>query len=146
MIMLGLTDGGVLGGSLSALHVILWKFALIAFTRAETENEEFKPSKVWWSAVRRFEVRLKAYEERIRRWVMKRESEGEGGSLPPDSVSYHNKWLEPCAHLSEEGEVSWHPRMMALLAGASAEAERRRMSSIHRAIRQEKRRSKKRGR
>ena len=46
-IYLGLVEDEFLSGSLSALHVILWKFVLIAFTRVDTDKEEFKPDRVW---------------------------------------------------------------------------------------------------
>jgi len=61
MIYLGLAaHDRTLPGALSALHVILWKFVLIAFTRVDTDSATFEPVNVWLQAVRRFRRNLQA--------------------------------------------------------------------------------------
>ena len=69
LIMLGLVDRNrTLQGALSVLHVILWKFVLIAFTRVDTEGITYVPVNVWLQAVRRFmrNVRAKDAKEKHR--------------------------------------------------------------------------------
>ena len=51
----------VLSGALSAIHIIAWKFIVIAFTQVETKGVKFSSSRVWQQAVRRFEGRVDAY-------------------------------------------------------------------------------------
>ena len=105
LIYLGATAEGPLPGSLSALHIILWKFIVIAFTRADTANEEFKPESIWRSAIRRFVVRLMAYAERVRLWRIKLRTP----TIPPRARDRHTTILAPCALIDEEGFVSWTP-------------------------------------
>ena len=112
-------------GSLSALHVIIWKFALIAFTKVETEGVKFKPKDVWWDAVARLEVRLRAYGEGVRRWMMRREGLGDCGPMPPAVLARHSDVVKPLAEMSEDGKLTWHPALSALLARRSHRAEKR---------------------
>ena len=117
-IYLGLTEDGFLSGSISALHVILWKFALIAFTRVDTEKEEFKPDRVWKQAVRRWEVRLKAYAEGVRRLTARRLDQGQG---PPSArtVERLNRALLPGVSVDDMGHLKYDTQVRGLLDSLS---------------------------
>ena len=43
-----------LPGALPALHAILWKFVLIAFTRVDTDSATFEPVNVWLQGYRQY--------------------------------------------------------------------------------------------
>ena len=124
LIYLGLHGETELPGALSALHIITWKFVLIAFTRADTEGEKFDSKRVWRQAVRRFEVRLMAYSEGVRRWVLRYSSREGGAPPPPQVVDRHCDALTPCATVSEEGNVEWSDGFSDLLTIVSAEEEK----------------------
>ena len=109
-IFLGLTSTGPLPSSLSALHIILWKFVVIAFTRKDTANEEFKPKRIWRDAIRRFEVRLLAYSEHIRLWHIQLNTP----TIPPRARDRHAAILGPSALIDDEGLVTWAPHTATL--------------------------------
>ena len=117
-IYLGLAEDGFLSGSMSALHVILWKFVLIAFTRVDTEGEEFKPDRVWRQAVRWWEVRLKAYAEGVRRLFDRRLDQGQG---PPSSrtVERLNGVLLPGVSILDDGWLKFGAQVRDLLDAAN---------------------------
>ena len=113
-IYLGLvTPARVLPAGLSALHVILWKFVLIAFTRVDTDDAKFEPVNVWLQAVRRFRRNLQALGEAERR----RHLGAQGLGSDPPSTGALDKALAPLAHWDpEEGVLELHPDMSDLFA------------------------------
>ena len=90
------------------------RVAAAALVRAETENAAFVPACIWRDSVRRFSVRLMAYEEGITRWVTAREAWREL-SIPPQVTERHDRTLEPIAFLTETGSVEYHVRYTDLL-------------------------------
>ena len=122
LIYLGAYGSKVLTGSMSALHVITWKFVIIAFTRADTEGAAFKPAKVWRDTVRRFSVRLQAYVEGKRRGRMKREARG-GALMPTSARDQMAALLHPCYTVDEHGHASRTPMFDALLLTVAREEQ-----------------------
>ena len=57
-IYLGLVGDSILPHALSDLHIILWKFVMIAYTRCDVKDEPFKPARIWKDAVRRASARV----------------------------------------------------------------------------------------
>ena len=61
---LGLACGEFLQGTLSDLHIILWKFVIIHMVAVDEEGQRFVPRDVWKAAVRRQRSRLDAHAGR----------------------------------------------------------------------------------
>ena len=61
---LGLADGEFLQGTLSDLHIILWKFVIIHMVAVDEEGQRFIPKEVWKAAARRQRSRLEAHAGR----------------------------------------------------------------------------------
>ena len=61
---LGLAGGEFLQGTLSDLHIILWKFVIIHMVAVDEEGQRFVPQAVWKAAVRRQQSRLEAHAGR----------------------------------------------------------------------------------
>jgi hypothetical protein len=123
LIYLGAYGSEVLAGALSALHLIVWKFVIIAFTKAETEGATFKPRKVWRDAVRRCDVRLRAYVEGVSRWKRRRASQGQ--ILMPAAVrDRHQAILHPCYTVDDEGNTTRAPLWDELLSQTTAEEKK----------------------
>jgi hypothetical protein len=122
LIYLGVRGDSVLPGSLSDLHIILWKFILIAFTSAETVNARYNPRQVWRQAVCRFEVRVRALGERQRHLSVRKESRGKGRELSSSRRARLESQVAPLATIDEAGQVEWVPRMRAAIAEARARA------------------------
>lgn len=60
--LLGLTSSGQpLTGAWSLIHMLLWKFALINFTKIDLEDEKYSVEKVKRSTMRRALERVLAY-------------------------------------------------------------------------------------
>ena len=115
LIYLGMAGARVLPGPLSDLHIILWKFVMISFTRKDTCNEDFKPARIWKDTVRRFRARLMAYKEKVRRhrlkWLVSKQRE----ALPTTILANLNKHLKPCAEVSEVGFITWSQPLTELM-------------------------------
>ena len=78
--VLGLTpDESIVPGTLSDLHVIVWKFIILNMVQVETNGVKFDRHEVWLCAVRRQEGRLQAHAERSRRRAITR-----GGLSAPE--------------------------------------------------------------
>ena len=108
LIYLGVTSElTTLKGSLSDLHVILWKFTLIAFTKVDEEGTKFTPMDVWSQALRRFGVRLQAHQEGMRIQFDKANSY----CLPPPSIRSANKTTLPLARYEENGSMILTPKL-----------------------------------
>ena len=120
LIYLGARGDEVLPGSLSDLHVILWKFILIAFTKAETVNARYGPRQVWRQAVCRFEVRVRAHGERERRLGLRRECRGKGRELSSSHRARLESQVSPLATVSEVGTLAWVPHMAQAIVAARA--------------------------
>ena len=58
---LGLTSEDFLAGTLSDLHIILWKFIIIHIVAVDEDGRKFEPKEVWRAAVRRQRSRLEAH-------------------------------------------------------------------------------------
>ena len=122
LIYLGVRGDSVLPGSLSDLHIILWKFILIAFTRAETVNARYKPRQVWRQAVCRLEVRVRALGERQRHLSVRKESRGKGRELSSSRRERLERQVAPLATVDEFGRLEWNPHMRAAIAAARTRA------------------------
>ena len=61
---LGLASGEFLQGTLSDLHVIVWKFVIIHMVAVDEDGQRFIPRDVWKAAVRRQQGRLVAHAGR----------------------------------------------------------------------------------
>ena len=64
-IVLGTARDGFLQGTLSDLHVILWKFVIIQMVAVDENSQKYDPAEVWKSAVRRQRGRLEAHAGRV---------------------------------------------------------------------------------
>jgi hypothetical protein len=106
MIYLGLNGNKGLPGALSALHIIVWKFVIIAFTRVETENARFNAQRIWWDSVRRFQVRREAYRERERISTMRRAARGGCPFFAPQHKDRIDRELEPLGWATDD-EIEW---------------------------------------
>ena len=60
-IVLGIARDGFLQGTLSDLHVILWKFVIIQMVAVDESSQKYVSAEVWKSAVRRQRSRLEAH-------------------------------------------------------------------------------------
>ena len=67
--VLGVWNMGVLDGTLSDLHIIVWKFIIIHFTAVDTDGQRFIDSQVWKAAVLRQQGRVEAHGEKVRRKI-----------------------------------------------------------------------------
>jgi len=64
-IVLGITRDGFLQGTLSDLHIILWKFVIIQMVAVDENSQKYVPAEVWKSAVRRQRGRLEAHAGKV---------------------------------------------------------------------------------
>ena len=115
-IYLGVIDSGkVLSESLSALHILTWRFVIIEFVQVETKGTKFDPERVWAQVLRRFEVRVRAYGEGMRRTAEKRVAQG-GEGLNERELTQHAERLNPCATPTEGGSWHWEARMAMIMS------------------------------
>ena len=115
-IYLGVIDSGkVLSESLSALHILTWRFVIIEFVQVETKGTKFDPERVWAQVLRRFAVRVTAYGEGLRRTAEKRVAQG-GEGLNEREMAKHVERLGPCATPTEEGSWYWEAGMATLMS------------------------------
>jgi hypothetical protein len=96
--------------------------SIIAFTRAETEGAKFTPDNIWRDAVRRFAVRLQAYVEGVRRWMLRRHGRGEL-TMPEGVRERHAKLLSPCYRVEEDGCMARSAALDALLLTVAREEQ-----------------------
>lgn len=59
-----------LRGSLSDLHIIIWKFVIIDITAVDTQGSHFDAKRTWKAALRRQRDCLDAHAEKVRRIVL----------------------------------------------------------------------------
>ena len=81
----------MISGTLSDLHIIAWKFIILAMVKVETDQIKFDRNQVWGSAVRRQEGRLQAHAERSRRQLV------DTGGLSEKVVQRLNAEVAPLA-------------------------------------------------
>ena len=60
---------------MSAMHVIMWKFIIIAMTRMETENAKWNEDNIWKQTMGRLRTRLNAHAEGVRLLRIKQEAQ-----------------------------------------------------------------------
>ena len=101
-----------LSGTLSVLHVIVWKFVIIDFVAVDTDNRRFEAEQVWKAAVRRTHGRIQAHAARVKRKV----AAAWGLGRPTPSLRDDVVAASPLADFNgETGEVQWHPAWTQLL-------------------------------
>ena len=113
LVWFGWGEGELLPPPLFALYVIVWKFVVIDFTCVDTEGREFDAEKIWKAALRRFMVRLQAYSESIRLWLVNREGLDGGSELHPKLVESIEEVVWPCLSFDGHG-MTVRPELEAL--------------------------------
>ena len=112
LIVLGMFGGQPLPPGLSALHIILWKFAIIAFVQADEKRAAFVPADIWKAALRRLRSRMLSHEEAQRRRAAANRSRG---VMSTSSVTASNQ-LVPLAHYEDDTlEVCYHTELQRRL-------------------------------
>ena len=102
LIYLGMVDGShPLPPALSAFRIIIWKFALIAMVRVDTDNAKYDADQVWEAAWKRFITRLRAYVEHVRRRTLRNLGLGRD-----TSYSSCNRVLTPLAYFDPMGQCT----------------------------------------
>jgi len=116
MRVLGLTPSEtIVPGTLSDLHVIVWKFIILHMVQVETNDVKFDSQEVWHSAIRRQDGRLQAHAERTRRRAVA------CGGLPAIQLQRLSTEVAPLAEYDDSCNL-------VLATAWSAELERMRMS------------------
>ena len=96
MIAIGvLSDGSVLQGGLSALHVILTKFMLISLTQVDTDGARYDTEAIWKAAVARCNGRLSALHTLLHRLSISQDAI----DRQPIPLTSFNKAIAPLAEL-----------------------------------------------
>ena len=111
LIYLGLLDDEPLPPLLSALHIIMWKFIVIAMVGVDTEGIDFDETKVWTAALRRLDTRLVAYDEMVRLRALRRIEQG----VMQVEVSAFDKAVGPLSGYDDEGRPLDRPQLRAAL-------------------------------
>ena len=115
-VSLGLGPERVLPGSLSSLHMMLWKFVVIAFTQVDTKGAKWDANAVWRQALLRLESRVVRMGESVRRRMLRRRSQGEDGDGAHErAVEKWNKVVAPLASFDKEGTLKWDPNALRLI-------------------------------
>lgn len=96
----------MLQGVLSAMHVVLWKFIVIAMTRMSLENAKWKSRQIWVQTVWRTRTRVVARTEIHRLWMLAREGKGE--PVPSTVRERWNRELHPFASYDDMDQLTWH--------------------------------------
>ena len=91
-----------LAPSILALHLVVWKMILIAFTLVDTSGERFQAEEVWKGAVRRFISRVERLKVSVRIRAAKCRS-----SHSDLSLEHENKMLAPLGSFNEVGVFRW---------------------------------------
>ena len=85
------------------LYTLIWKFALIAYTRADTDGEPFDQATISRSAVRRLSTRLEACSAEAKAMVERYRSRGE--EVPEQALARLRKQIGPDITLSDSGAL-----------------------------------------
>jgi hypothetical protein len=111
-ICLGTHLGQPLPPGLSALHIILWKFAIIAFVQADEKQNAFMPAEIWKAALRRLRSRMLSHEETQRRRAAANRSRG----VLSTSSRTASKQLVPLAYYEDDTlQVHYHAELQRML-------------------------------
>ena len=106
--MFALRDRNPISRALVDLHLIVWKFTLIALTRRDLFNERFHPPSVWTSALARYARNVHAMEfaarSKVRKWIAQ-------GKCLPAPIRHLRRALYPLASLGRYGELYWSSQM-----------------------------------
>jgi len=89
------------------MHMLTWKYIIIAHTKASIEGippKNIKTDMIWKQIMSRLITRIHAIQHKTERARIKREAKQEGFSR------YNmNKKIEPLAQMSET--LGWHPKI-----------------------------------
>ena len=100
-------DGKALNRGHALMHMITWKYIIIAHTKASLEGippKNIKTDIIWKRIMSRLITRIHAIQHKTERARIKREAKQEGFS------HYNtNKKIEPLAQMSET--LDWHPKI-----------------------------------
>lgn len=88
---LGLTTVDFLPGTLSDLHIILWKFVIIHMVAVDEEGRKFVPQEVWKAAVRRQRGRMEAHAGKVQLKINR------CGSATPSQLDSWTAQIQPLA-------------------------------------------------
>ena len=103
LVFLGVTETGeILPPGLLALHRIMWKVLIIAWTRVEFENIPISPKNIWNITYRRFVARVRALyaEHTLKAWTARMHNR------TPPNPDRINRWMNPIASC-EGGGLHW---------------------------------------
>ena len=107
MIYLGVNrKGRSVEGSDAILYTCLWKYALAAYTKVDTDDAEFDTTWVMGEALKRALTRIEAHAYKLR--LRLKEYRNSGREPPPTLISSYSKSILPVARFDENGllEVS----------------------------------------
>ena len=110
LVFLGVTvTGELFPPGLLALHRIMWKILIIAWTRVEFENIPISATSIWNITFRRLVARVRALyaEHTLKAWKARMHNRT---PPKPDTI---NKWLHPIA-TCEKGGLHWHPEWVKM--------------------------------
>ena len=105
LMMLGWMGSAYLPPALSAIHIILWKFIMITFTRIEIHGEKWDTEAIWAQTLHRARTRFIAHAEGARRWSVARWAKGD--TIPVGVITRWNRQVEPVAYYDDEGNFKW---------------------------------------
>ena len=88
---LGLSAADFLPGTLSDLHIILWKFVIIHMVAVDEQRHKFEPKEVWRAAVRRQRSRLEAHAGKVQLRVNRQ------GAATPSQLDSWATQVQPLA-------------------------------------------------
>ena len=112
IIYLGMVDGVTpLTGSMAALRIIVWKFALIAMVKVDTEGLKYVAEHVWKGAIRRFASRIRRYDIYVARLSLR---ESSAGRDPPNQAR-HSAVIAPIEGYDTDGAPLPRPWLEAAL-------------------------------
>lgn len=106
-----------LPGSLLALHVIVWKFVIIAFTAVDTRGTKWNGDAICDQATCRLATRVRAHAEGVRRWRLQQTGR-DLDSVPGPVLERWRRAVEPLATYTEQGELQWTRDMQVRLERA----------------------------
>ena len=98
-------------GGFLAIFLIMWKMAIIEFTKVELENARFKPKQVWERTLRRLIVRVNARAFAVEQTAARLTARDDPSTKPPNAL---NKRLYPIATVDHWGRITWSKSMIKL--------------------------------
>ena len=91
-------------GSTAALYTLVWKYALVQFTRVDTEGASFESTEIYEAALRRLATRIEALSAELRGTLERYRSRGE--DAPPSLFARYRKALAPSASVDDHGRLT----------------------------------------